>query len=153
MPPTKKFTEDLVEAFSDQRIIDALCKALSASVDLLVKKVDHLEEVQRKHQDLIESLKDEKPELKASINVLETNSRRNYLIIKRIPDKSFAGTGTPSEDLWGDQIIPPPSNSADDSGARHHDSTTHVSERNILSCQRTDITLHYIIGISNATYT
>ena len=86
----KKFTEDLLEALADSRVVAALTNTWSLLLDKIIapmkEKIDGLEvRVSKQSQDII-TLKDENVVLRTEIDELEKQARVSNLIFKGLPD-------------------------------------------------------------------
>ena len=113
----KKFTEDLLEALSDPRIVSALTSTWSLLLDKVIlpmkEKMVKLEDcVERQAKDIV-ALKEENVTLHSNIDELERHARLDNLIFKGIPETSYAEISTDSPEAHGDDLI------SDESSANH----------------------------------
>ena len=106
----KKFTEDLLEALADSRVVAALTNTRSVVLDKIIapikEKIDDLEvRVSKQSQDII-VLKDENVVLRTEIDELEKQARVSNLIFKGLPESSYAEVSTDSTDANSEGILP-----------------------------------------------
>ena len=106
----KKFTEDLLEALADSRVVAALTNTWSVLLDKIIapmkEKIDDLEvRVSKQSQDII-ALKDENVVLRTEIDELEKQARVSNLIFKGLPESSYAEVSTDSTDANSEGILP-----------------------------------------------
>ena len=97
----KSFTDNLLEALTDSRIIEALNKALEPTIRRIVDDVLNVK-LAKVEQDIVE-LQTENTQLKAvntdvtkRLNDLETFTRRENIIISGLPEGSFAEVASAS---------------------------------------------------------
>ena len=103
MPPKAKSTsDDLLDSLLDPRVIDALSKALAASISKLVEdsieqklssifnKFESMECAQKDTETSLKTLQDENSELRERLEELEAYSRGDNLIIHGIETSSYS---------------------------------------------------------------
>jgi len=138
MPPKIK-VDDLVEALTDPKVVQALTTMLAPCIktclreelDQLKLTLGKVEVAYAEQEKLITSLQSENKQLKRRIDSLDTISRQTSLVIRGLPESSYAEKATGG----GDRSV---SSSLGGLNAKQHAAST---EKSVLDLCKTDLGL------------